>query len=184
MKEKEINRQVTEQLLHLQMLLHRMAFCGYISSSGTIRSNPYRGQGKVLSLLKNRPEIRQKELSELLDMSKQSLAELLAKLERKGYIARGPSPDDRRSITVRLLDKGRKAAEDMDGDGVETLQVLDCLNEEELFRFGEYLGRVIKGCEAYFPGEGYEERRNKLERFMFSRREGGAHRTGEESDTK
>ena len=171
MKEKEVKRQVTEQLLHLQMLLHRMAFCGYISSSGTIRSNPYRGQGKVLALLKTRPEIKQKELSELLDMSKQSLAELLAKLEKKEYIARGPSPDDKRSITVRLLDKGRKAAEDMDVGGTEALQVLDCLNGEELARFGEYLDRVIKGCEAYFPGEGYEERKRKLERFTSSRRE-------------
>ena len=173
MKEKEINRQVTEQLLHLQMLLHRMAFCGYISSSGTIRRNPYRGQGKVLALLKTRPEIKQKELAELLDMSKQSLAELLAKLEKKEYIAREPSPDDKRSITVHLLDKGRKAAEDMGEGGTEALQVLDCLNDEELTQFSKYLRRVVKGCEAYFPGEGYEERRKKLDRFLSSARDRG-----------
>ena len=176
MKEKEVKSQVTEQLLHLQMLLHRMAFCGYFSG-GAIQRNPYRGQGKVLALLKTRPEIKQKELAELLDMSKQSLAELLAKLEKKEYIARGPSPDDKRSITVRLLDKGRKAAEDMDVGGAEAFQVLDCLNGEELAQFSEYLCRVIKGCEAYFPGEGYEERRKKLDRFMASRREGGARRS-------
>ena len=175
MEDKEIKSQVTEQLLHLQMLLHRMAFCGYISSGGTIQRNPYRGQGKVLALLKTRPEIRQKELAELLDMSKQSLAELLAKLEKKDYIAREPSPDDKRSIIVRLLEKGKKAAEAMDEGGTETLQVLDCLNDEELVRFSEYLRRVVKGCEAYFPGEGYEERREKLERFMSSR---NAYRTG------
>ena len=168
----DIKSTITEQLQHLQMMLHRMAFRG-LMSTGKIAPNPYRGQGRVLAVLKLKPEVSQKELAYLLDMSKQSLAELLAKLEKQGYIAREPSEDDKRSITVRLLEEGRKAAETMDGSASETHQILDCLNDVELVQFSDYLRRVIRECEEYFPGEGYEERRRKLERFMSRRDQNG-----------
>ena len=168
----EVKSTITEQLQHLQMLLHRMAFRG-LMTTGKIAPNPYRGQGRVLAVLKLKPEVSQKELAYLLDMSKQSLAELLAKMEKQGYIAREPSAEDKRSTIVKLLDEGRKAAETNDGSASETHQILDCLNEAELVQFSDYLRRVIKECEEYFPGEGYEERRKKLERFMSHRDLGG-----------
>ena len=109
----EIKGTVTGQLGQLQTLMHRMAFHSYMGQ-GKAAHNPYRGQGRVLAALKGKPEISQKELTGLLDMSKQSLAELLAKLEKSGFIAREPSEDDKRSVTIRLLEKGKKAAEEMD----------------------------------------------------------------------
>lgn len=168
-----IKSTITEQLQHLQMLLHRMTFRGFMGSDGKLTPNPYQGQGRVLAALKLKPEISQKELAYLLGMSKQSLAELLAKLEKSGYIAREPSEADKRSITIRLLEDGRKAAEHMEDHAAGTFQVLDCLSGEELAQFSDYLGRVIKECEEYFPGEGYEERRKKLEHFMSLRDSGG-----------
>ena len=80
----EVKRLILEQLQQLQSLMHRTLFRGYWG--GGRSSNPYRGQGRVLAILKMKPEISQKELTYLLNMSKQSLAELLAKLERSGYI--------------------------------------------------------------------------------------------------
>ena len=165
----EIKGTISEQLQHLEMLLHRMTFRGYIRSGGKVMPSPYRGQGRVLAALKMRPEISQKELAYLLGMSKQSLAELLGKLDKGGYIIREPSESDRRSITIRLLDKGMEAAEDMDDTKAETFRALDCLNDEELNQFSSYLDRIIRECEEYFPGEGYEERRKKLENFMSHR---------------
>jgi DNA-binding MarR family transcriptional regulator len=58
--------------------------------------NPHGGQGRVMAILKMQPEIGQKELGYLLDMSKQSLAELLGKLEKSGYITRTQSEQDHR----------------------------------------------------------------------------------------
>lgn len=156
---------VTQQMQQLQTLMHRMAFHGFTVDGKTVR-NPYRGQGRVLAVLRMKPEISQKELAGLLDMSKQSLAELLSKLEKGGFIAREPSPDDKRSSTVRLLPLGRKATETMDQSAPEVDRIFDCLSEEELAVFSGYLDRVIKRCAEYFPGGDLEERHRRMEEFL------------------
>lgn len=161
----ELNGTVTQQMQQLQTLMHRMAFHGF-TADGKATHNPYRGQGKVLSVLSMKPEISQKELTALLDMSKQSLAELLGKMEKSGYIAREPSETDKRSITIRLLPEGRKAAEEMDGNALEVVRIFDCLEPEELEQFSACLDRIIKRCVEYFPGEDYEERRERMECFL------------------
>ncbi|MGN0968865.1 MAG: MarR family winged helix-turn-helix transcriptional regulator [Oscillospiraceae bacterium] len=161
----EIRNTVTRQLQQLQTLMHRMVYHGFTVNGKTVHS-PYRGQGRVLSVLRVKPEISQKELCGLLDMSKQSLAELLSKLEKNGYIAREPSPEDRRSCTVRLLPAGEKAAADMGGtpSGVDT--IFDCLDDGELEQFSGYLSRIIRRCAESFPGEDLEERSRRMEAFL------------------
>ncbi len=161
----ELNTTVVRQMQQLQTLMHRMAFHGF-TADGKAAHNPYRGQGKVLSLLKRQPEISQKELADLLDMSKQSLAELLGKMEKSGYISREPSTTDKRSVVIRLLPEGEKAIAEMDGSSLEVMHVFDCLEQEELARFSESLTRVIRKCTEYFPGEDFEERSRRMERFV------------------
>ncbi len=160
-----IKSTVTQKMQQLQTLMHRMAFHGF-TVDGKSSYNPYRGQGKVLSVLKMKPEISQKELTNLLDMSKQSLAELLAKLEKSGYIVREPSASDKRSIIVKLLPAGKVAAEEMDEDSMEVVRIFDCLEEKELEQFSNYLDRIIKRCAESFPGEDFEERRQRMENFL------------------
>lgn len=161
----EINSTVLQQLQQLQTLMHRMAFHGF-TVNGKVAHNPYRGQGRVLSVLSVKPEISQKELSCLLDMSKQSLAELLSKLEKSGYIAREPSQNDKRSTIVRLLPAGEKAAADMGGEPNAVDRIFDCLDDGELEQFSGYLSRVIKRCAESFPGEDMEERSRRMGEFL------------------
>ena len=161
----EIKNTITEQLEQLQTLMHRMAFHRSMGDGKAAR-NPYRGQGRVLAALNLKPEISQKELTYLLDMSKQSLAELLAKLEKGGLIAREPSADDKRSVTIRLLKKGRQAAVEMDENPMDVLQIFDCLSEEEQLQFSEYLGRIIRRCAESFSGESFEERSHRMQSFL------------------
>ena len=120
--------------------------------AGGPMGNPYRGQGRVLKLLKMQPTISQKDLSELLDMRPQSLGELLAKLERSGYITRAPLESDKRVMMVTLTEKGATA-----GDWEEKRpafdDVLGCLSPEEQDRLREYLGRIIGELEKQFGGE-------------------------------
>lgn len=156
---------VTQQMQQLQTLMHRMAFHGF-TVDGRAAHNPYRGQGKVLSLLKMKPEISQKELTSLMDMSKQSLAELLSKLEKSGYIAREQMESDKRSIVIRLLPEGKRAAEEMDENSMEVVHIFDCLNETELEQFSGYLDRIIRRCAESFPGEDLEERHQRMEAFL------------------
>ncbi|MDR3305406.1 MAG: MarR family transcriptional regulator [Clostridiales Family XIII bacterium] len=109
-----------------------------------------------MAILKMQPEIGQKELGYLLDMSKQSLAELLGKLEKSGYITRTQSEQDRRAYIVTLTDKGRKdlsdpAENDEADDGRGIGSGFDCLNDEEQKTFSEYLGRITAELERQLP---------------------------------
>ncbi|MDR1807828.1 MAG: MarR family transcriptional regulator [Propionibacteriaceae bacterium] len=126
------------------------------------------GQGRVLALLKLKPELTQRELTFLMGLSRQALAELLAKLERQGLIEREPSADDRRVLSVRLTQAGRDVnqADDPDG-GVESL--LDCLDDDEVARLADYLDRMIAHLEETLGGD-FDARRRTLEQYL---RDGG-----------
>jgi len=94
------------------------------------------------------------------------LAELLAKLERNGYIIREPSAEDRRVSNVKITPEGMKAAEGMSEDPQDMVGLLDCLNEEELEAFGEYLARILACFEERFMNkEAFAERRKAFEAF-------------------
>ena len=128
--------------------------------------NPHRGQGRVLSILKMKPEISQKELTYLLDMSKQGLAELLNKLEKKGYIKREPVEEDRRSFNIKLTEEGAAVAGEMDDMPLDLDKVFDCLSDDELAKLYEYLKRIIECLEAQLPSDNYDLHKQMMERFM------------------
>ena len=169
----EMKVAVNEQLEQLQVLMRRMAVQRDMERGG--RRDPYRGQGRVLAMLKMKPEISQKELTYLLGMRKQSLAELLAKLERGGYITRAPAEEDKRIMTIKLTEEGMKTADDLDDDSAEASLELDCLSDGELSQFSDYLGRIIKRFEAHFPDEDFEARRRMVEAFTTHHGRGRMH---------
>lgn len=140
---------VFELFARIEWLLHRYRQQRY-RSHGPM-GDPHRGQGRILTLLKMQPEISQKDLSYLLDMRPQSLGELLAKLEKSGYITRTPMEEDRRVQVIRLTDQGMEAADSIERPNGERL--LDCLTEEEQEKLREYLVRIVDSIEARFDGE-------------------------------
>lgn len=169
----EIKETIYEQLQQLQMLIHRSGF-HHIHKM----HNPYRGQGRVLALLKLKSEISQKELTYLLGVSKQSAAELIGKLEKSGYITREPSEDDKRVMIVKLTEEGLKAAVDSEDTPADSDRLLDCLSDDELKTFSEYLGRIIKQYEEQFPDEDFEQHRQRMADFMSSYGRGFGHGSG------
>jgi MarR family transcriptional regulator, temperature-dependent positive regulator of motility len=56
--------------------------------------------------------IRSSELAERAGMTKQGMGQLVADLEKKGYIERVEDPEDRRARVVRLTTKGRRHVRD------------------------------------------------------------------------
>ena len=170
----EIKSTIIEQLQQLQMLMYRTSSHNY--RSGRRMHDSHRGQGRVLAMLKIKPEISQRELTYLVGMRKQSIAELLAKLEKSGYITREPLEEDKRAMIIKLTEGGMAAADEADDNATETAKFLGCLNEDELAQFGEYLSRIIKHYEEQFPDKDFEERRKMQEEFMSHRRRG--HRRG------
>ena len=129
---------IIEQLRQLQGIMHRRAFQSFKDHSA------YRGQGRILSILKEQPEIGRKELEDRLNISRQGLTELLGKLERNGLILRVPSDHDRRTMVIRLTEQGRDAAEEAEERIHPLTGMLNCLSEEEQDIFSDYLDRILK----------------------------------------
>lgn len=118
--------------------------------------DPYRGQGRVLSLLKMQPEMSQKELSYLLGIRPQSMGELLAKLEENGYITRTPSAEDRRAMEIKLTDEGASVAASNEQRRAQELaadEMFQCLNVEEQENLASYLDRIIDTLKETLAGE-------------------------------
>lgn len=120
-----------ERYYHLQRF--KGAGCGH----------PMRGQGRVLSILQLKPEISQKELAFMLDMRKQSMGEILTKLEAKGYIVRKPNAEDQRAMDVSLTPEGAAAAAEIDSQMQEQDDLFDVLSDEEQEQLIDYLDRLI-----------------------------------------
>lgn len=135
-----------EQFITLsRMMMHR-----HHHMKGNHQHSPYRGQGRILSLLKMEPQMSQKKLSFLLGTRPQSIGELLSKLEQNGYITRKQSDEDRRSLDIELTEKGMEAAisdENLQECEHKTNEVFSCLNEEEQKNLSNYLERVITSLQ-------------------------------------
>ena len=117
--------------------------------------DPLRGQGRVLALLSAKPETTQRELSYLLDMRQQSLSELLAKLEEKGYITRSKSAEDGRVVKVVLTDEGAAAAPNLNALN-ERPDVIDCLDDDERAQFEALVDKVSASIESKLEKKGID----------------------------
>ena len=134
-----MNNELYEKLTRLQWLLHRQQMRGW-AENGPF-ADTTRGQGRILALLRMRDGVSTKDLSYLLELHISSLNELLAKLEKAGYITREPSEQDRRVMLVKLTEKGRN---EQQPDPVDFGDIFSCLSSDEQIKFGDYLDRIIK----------------------------------------
>lgn len=135
------NDEVYEKLVKLQWLLHKQQLMG----QGTFgeMADISRGQGRVLTVLQNADNISTKDLAYVMGIRQQSLNELLKKLEKKGYVVRKASEQDKRVMNVMLTEEGKKLQQPK----VDYTDIFQCLNEEELLKFAEYLDRIINMLE-------------------------------------
>lgn len=157
----EKNFDLIEQFTRIEWLLHRYHLQNH-TQHGPM-GDPRKGQGRVLAILKLKPEISQKDLSYLLDMRPQSLGELLSKLEKNGFITRTPSETDRRVMNIKLTKEGSEATE----QEFSFDKLFECLKEEEQKNLGGYLDRIIETIEAQLGDDSSES--------FFDPREGRGH---------
>jgi DNA-binding MarR family transcriptional regulator len=137
----------------LMEMFHRMAalmrrYPRQRPHSRDAQGDPHRGQGRVLSILKIKPDISQKDLGYLLDMRSQSLSELLIKLERAGYVTRAPLEEDHRTMNIHLTELGAAAAGQAEKHQADSGRLFDCLNAEEQANLSGYLKRLIARMTA------------------------------------
>lgn len=136
------NTELYEKLTKLQWLLQKQHLKSH-ASVGPM-ADTTRGQGRILAVLRMKDGISTKDLSYLLGIRISSLNELLAKLEKNGYILREPSETDKRIILIKLTQKGR----DEEEPEKEIPGFLACLSDEEQKNLGDYLDRIIAALEA------------------------------------
>jgi len=134
------------KFMRLQRLLHRYRVHSKIADGPRDASV---GQGRVLAILKLRPEIGVGELSYLLGIRPSSLNELLNKLERNGYVTRTASPEDKRAVIVRLTEKGAK--EELPDTGAES--IFTVLTDGEKKTFEEIVDKLLSALEEKVGNE-------------------------------
>ncbi|MER0283922.1 MarR family transcriptional regulator [Clostridioides difficile] len=140
-----------EQFFKVQSLLHKFHLQNH-KSHGFFRAT-HRGQGRVLSMLKIKPEITQKELSYLLDMRPQSLGELLSKLENQQFITRTHSEKDRRVMVVKLTSKGMDEINKNEKREDPTNQIFNVLEPEEKSTLSYILTKITNELERTIKSE-------------------------------
>lgn len=143
--EKDLDHKVMGQWRRLEDLLNRMRATQFQNYGPG--GDPARGQGRVLALLKMQPEISQKELCYLLGMRQQSLSELLAKLEQKGYVSRRPSEEDKRVTIISLTEEGAAAARQQPRRRGGMHRILTALEEDEKNAFLHSVDKLIAAAE-------------------------------------
>lgn len=163
----EMNLELFEKLSRLQWLLQRLQHRKR-TEHGPM-ADTTRGQGRILALLKLQDGIPTKDLSYLLGIRVSSLNELLAKMERNGYILREPSEPDRRVMLVKLTEKGRtEQQKDWNPE-----DIFSCLPEQEKISFAKNLDSVIASIEAEVGEEAGGDERSRW-------RDGGREQMGGE----
>lgn len=124
--------------------------------SGSIASDVYRGQGRALAILAEHVEMPQRELCTQMGVRPQSLAEIVGKLERAGYIERHVSATDGRAQIVHITETGLACLQ----NGQRTAS-FDCFTDDEIRQFIDYLRRasesIEEDCEAMASRPAYRK---------------------------
>ena len=81
-------------------------------------------QMRVLSFFSDRDVIHISDISRRLDMSIQSVNNLISRLEATGYVQRRPNPVDRRLADIRLTETGRASIDSFHDFHIQQLQAL------------------------------------------------------------
>ncbi|MHC5566363.1 MarR family winged helix-turn-helix transcriptional regulator [Pediococcus acidilactici] len=119
----------------------------------------FKGQNKILVALSEGDNISQKELSQRLGISVQSIAEFIAKLLKKGYVTKQKSPTDGRVQLIKLTEKGKKEAK-------KSLfyipEYLDYLNDDERAQLAAILDKMNNGIRKDLKLHGIQNIGNRI----------------------
>jgi DNA-binding MarR family transcriptional regulator len=99
--------------------------------------------------------LRPTELFETLMISSGGLTDRLSRLEKRGLIARTPSPTDGRSLLVKLTPKGRMLIDRAFRDDMKVeAALLTPLNQKERDTLATLLAKLLSGIEENQVSDG------------------------------
>lgn len=133
------------ELHHLTRQSHRLRRKG----RGRRGRDSHSGQGRVLKALGLSPKMTQRDLTYILGVSRQGMAETLGKLEESGLVTRSRAIEDRRVIVVELTDEGRNQAQAMFEQEDVLASLLEAFTDEEIETLTGYLERLNAGLSEH-----------------------------------
>lgn len=100
-------------------------------------------QFMLIDLLWNMGAMTQQKLADLMHKDKNSVTKLVDAIERKGFVIRQQSKEDRRSNILILTDKANELKPDAKQKGIDILDsMLEGIGEDELRRFLATLKKI------------------------------------------
>lgn len=130
---------------HRQHSLSRRSHPGG-AHKGRPGHRPPARQEHLLHVLKEHPDVNQKDFAELLHVRPQSLREMLVKLEESGLVTRTKDPSDGRVTLVKLTAAGEAAEQEHHEKVVKEITArYSALTDDELV---EYLRLIRKMNDA------------------------------------
>ena len=100
-------------------------------------------QVRLLGILRDR-EPGMLELARYLELEKSSLSGLVDRAEKRGLVERIPSPDDRRSATIRVTPRGRRLSRAIeDAVRADIAALVESLPDAEQKRLANLVWRVL-----------------------------------------
>jgi len=96
--------------------------------------------------------LRPSQLADQLQITKQSVNDLLGEMEERGYLRRAPDPSDGRARVIRLTTKGRKL-EQIVYDGAQSAEhaIADLLGPRQFAQLRHALDTVARHISAGAP---------------------------------
>ncbi len=114
----------------------------------------YRSQHRVLMCISDHPNISQKELARMNDVTSATIAVTLKKLEKGGYISRTVDEKDNRFNQISVTEKGRQVVKDSRRIFAEVETAMFAgFSEEDFAVMGKLFDRVMENLDHYLERE-------------------------------
>ena len=99
-----------EQLPEREKLNHLLRMTGNlhrnITDKNMTKEGVYASQHRILSILTHHPNISQKRIAQIMEVSTPTIAVALKKMEKSGLISKVMNPDDNRFNQINVTEKG------------------------------------------------------------------------------
>lgn len=129
---------------------HRCVLEKRLNSTGV-----YRSQHRILMCIHDHPNISQKELARLNDVTSATIAVTLKKLEKGGYISRAVDERDNRFNQISVTEKGQQVVKDSRRIFSEVEKAMfSGLTREDFAVLGGYFDRIMENLARLELGEG------------------------------
>jgi MarR family transcriptional regulator, organic hydroperoxide resistance regulator len=107
-------------------------------------------QGRIVFLLLQKDNIPMHDLVDKADLSKSTLSTHLDNLERKGFVEKISSNEDRREIFIKLTGKANKLKKDYLKISQKMIELFyDGFDGEDIDNFEYYLHKCLQNLESH-----------------------------------